>query len=137
MSEDLKALEFQRDELYRRLTSLGDFRLGTISATFNKCGKKRCVCAAKNHPGHGPNYRWTATLGGKTVAQHLRLGPEVDLVQHQMENGHRFLDWYQEAVELNAKICRLRPVPQIEDERELEAFKKKLRMKFAKKSRVK
>lgn len=137
MSEDLKTLEFQRDELYHRLISLGDFRLGSLSVTFNKCGKKRCVCAAKNHPGHGPHYRWTATLNGKPVAQHLRLGPELDLVEQQVENGRRFLDWYQEVVAINTKICRIRPAPRIEDEQELELLKKKLRMKFARKSRGK
>jgi hypothetical protein len=33
-------------------------------------------------------------------------------------------------VEVNEKICRLRPVPQIKDQRELEALKKKLQKRF-------
>ena len=132
MLDDLKTLEFKRDKLYRQLVSLGDFRLGSISVTFSKCGKKRCVCAQKNHPGHGPHYRWTATDKGKTVAQHLRLGPELDQAQKQVDNGSNFLNWYQEVIDLNAKICRLRPVLQIENQQELEALKKKLRKKFFK-----
>lgn len=137
MSEDLKILESQRDRLYGELGSLGDFRLGTISVTFSKCGKKRCVCAQKGHPGHGPHYRWTATWEGKTLAQHLRLGPELGQAQKQVENGRHFLDWYQEVVALNAKICRLRKAPPVEDEEELGALKKKLRRKFFSRRREK
>lgn len=133
MSEDLKTLEFERDELYRELRSLGDFRLGSLSVTYSKCGKKPCVCTQKGHLGHGPHYRWTATDKGKTIAQHLQLGPELDQVQKQVENGSHFIAWYQKALELNTRICRLRPVPQIEDESELETLKKKLRAKFARK----
>jgi hypothetical protein len=36
-----------------------------------------------------------------------------------------------EIVEVNQKICRLRPVEEIEDERELEELKKKLQRRFA------
>jgi hypothetical protein len=35
-------------------------------------------------------------------------------------------------IEVNDKICRLRPVPKIEDEQELNSLKKKLRRKFFK-----
>ena len=130
MIEDLKGLETQRDRLYQKLPSLGDFRLGTISATFSKCGKKKCACAHKDHSGHGPHYRWTATRHGKTVAQHLRLGPDLDQVRKQVEQGRRFLDWYEEFMETNEQICRLRPVPEIADDKELETLKKKLRRRF-------
>ena len=131
MPEDLKGLEAQRDRLYQKLSSLGDFRLGTISATFGKCGKKKCACAQKDHPGHGPHYRWTATRHGKTVAQHLRLGPDLDQAQKQVEQGRCFLDWYEEFIETNETICRLRPVPEIADDKELETLKKKLRRRFS------
>jgi hypothetical protein len=36
-----------------------------------------------------------------------------------------------EIVEVNQKICRLRPADEIDDERALEALKKKLQRKFA------
>ncbi len=137
MSDDLKALEIQRERLYQKVLSFGDFRRGSISATFGKCGKKNCACAAKDHPGHGPHYRWTMTRKGKSLAQHLRLGPELEVVQKQVDQGSRFQKWYEAVLEINEKICRLRPVPEIKDEHELEVLKKKLRAKFAKKSRGK
>ena len=133
MSHELETLESKRDQLGQQLKSIGDFRFGTISASYRKCGKKRCSCARQGHLGHGPQYLCTTKQGGKSIAQYLRLGPELDMVQKQIANGGRFYDWYREFVEINEKICRLRPVPQIEDAQELEALKKKLRKKFLKK----
>ncbi len=130
MSEELKTLEAQLDRLYQHISSFGDFRRGIISVTFSKCGKKNCACARKGHPGHGPRYLWNTTRKGKSLAQHLRLGPELEQVQHQVETGRRFQRWCQEVTELNEKICRLRPVPEVEDPGELEALKKKLRKRF-------
>src|SRR3989339_1966181 len=84
MSDDLIKLEIQREQLYQRMQSIGDFRRGSISVTFCKCGKKNCACAAKDHPGHGPHYRWTTTRKGKSFAQHLPLGPELDKARKEI-----------------------------------------------------
>lgn len=135
MPKDLKTLEDQREKLYKQFASFGDFRQGTISVTFSKCGKKNCACAQPDHPGHGPRYLWNATRKGKSVAQHLRLGPELEQARQQVDTGHRFQGWCQKVVALNEDICRLRPAPEIGDEQELEALKKKLRKKFAMKRR--
>jgi len=137
MSDDLIKLEMQREQLYQRMQSIGDFRRGSISVTFCKCGKKNCACAAKDHPGHGPHYRWTTTRKGKSFAQHLHLGPELDKARKEIGAYKQFDRLCQEVVELNEQICRLRPVPKIDDECELEALKKKLRKKFFKKPRKK
>jgi len=137
MTEDLQNLEDRRDRLYQKLPSFGDFRLGIISETYTRCGKKNCACAHKDHAGHGPRYLWNTTRQGKSLAQHLRLGPELDHVYKQIETGHRFQKWCQEAIELNEEICRLRPVPQIEDEKELTALKKKLQRRFSRRRRKK
>ena len=61
MTEDLQNLEDRRDRLYQKLPSFGDFRLGIISETYTRCGKKNCACAHKDHPGHGLQH---ATDGG-------------------------------------------------------------------------
>lgn len=132
-TEDLNTFEMRREGLYRRLTSCGDFRLGNISVTFSKCGKKKCICHEKGHLGHGPRYLWSTTRKGKSLAQHLRLGPELDQVRRQVDAGHRFQRWCREVIETNEQICRLRPVAEIEDEQELDALKKKLRRKFFRK----
>ena len=131
MTEDLKTCEMRRNRLYEKITTLGDFRPGNISTAFSKCGKKKCICHEKGHPGHGPRYLWSTTRKGKSLAQHLRLGPELDQVRLQVEAGRRFQDWCQEVIETNEQICRLRPVPEIEDQQELETLKKKLRRRFS------
>lgn len=130
MSTALERLAQRRNALYQRLQALGDFRPGTISVNFRKCGKKRCACARPAHPGHGPQYLWNTTRGGQSRAQNLRLGPELEKAGREVENHQVFLRLCRELVEVNEKICRLRPAVQIQDEKELEALKKKLQKQF-------
>lgn len=131
MKETLAVLEQRRSELYRQLQVLGDFRPGTISVNFRKCGKKNCVCARAGHPGHGPQYLWNTTSGGRSRAQNLVLGPELEKARQEVSNHEVFLRLCRELVETNEKICRLRPVEEIGDEKELEALKKKLQRQFS------
>ena len=58
-------------------------------------------------------------------------------VEKEVERYHEFDRLCQELVEINDKICELRPVPVIEDQNELEQLKKKLRRRFARKRRKK
>lgn len=133
MKENLEALESLRNDLCRQLDQLGDFRRGTISANYRKCGKANCACVQPDHPGHGPQYLWNSTVGGKSVAQNLRLGSELEKVRREVENYQAFLRLTKELAGVNEKICRLRPVEEIEDERELDELKKKLRRLFSRK----
>lgn len=131
MEKSMEDFEVERKEICRRIEGLGDFRPGLISVNFRKCGKKNCACAKKSHPGHGPQYLWNATRKGKSMAQNLRLGPELEKVQREVETYRHFVRLSQELIELNEKICRLRPVSEVEDEKDLSALKKKLQRKFA------
>ncbi len=131
MIDTLEALEQRRTVLHEQLQSLGDFRPGTISVNFRKCGKKNCVCARPGHKGHGPQYLWNTTCGGISRAQNLRLGPELQKAQKELENHKVFLRVCKELVEINERICRLRPIREIKDEKEFEALKKKLQKKFS------
>ena len=133
MDPSLQDLELHRKDLFRQLAKLGDFRRGTISVNYRKCGKSNCVCARKNHPGHGPQYLWNVSIAGKTHARNLPLGPELEKVEKEVERYHAFLDLSQKLVEVNDRICQLRPVRSLEDEGELEQLKKKLRRHFAEK----
>jgi len=137
MERSLESLESRRKKLYRKLEALGDFRRGTISVNYRQCGKSNCACARKDHPGHGPQYLWNASVGGKTKARNLPLGRELEKVEKEVERYHEFDRLCQELVEINDKICELRPVPVIEDQNELEQLKKKLRRHFARKRRKK
>jgi|SRR5437773_8690171 len=71
MSESLPALEKDRSEVVRQITQLGDFRPGSIVGVMGRCSKPNCRCAQTGDPGHGPNFRLTAKVNGKTVAETL------------------------------------------------------------------
>ena len=73
MSDSLPQLEAQRSDLFRELAALGDFRRGSITATSGKCGKIACHCSKRDDPGHGPNFRLTRKIEGKTVTETLTL----------------------------------------------------------------
>ncbi len=134
---DLKELEKTLERLHEELRTLGDFRRGTVSANYRKCGKKKCACASPDHPGHGPQYLWNATIDGKSRARNLRLGPDLEKVQGEVNRYGTFLRLVHELVEVSEAICDARPVEVIEDEARLDALKKKLRKQFEKRSKRK
>ena len=69
MPESLVALERQRKAILARILDLGDFRSGSISAVSGRCGKPSCRCHQPGQPAHGPNYRLTRKVNGKTVSE--------------------------------------------------------------------
>jgi hypothetical protein len=137
MEETLESLEKKRKELYLKLEGIGDFRRGTISVNYRKCGKKNCVCTKPGHPGHGPQYLWNTTIKGKSYAKNLKLGPELQKYMEETANYRNFLRLCEELVQLNERICKLRPVSELEDREELEELKKKLLGFFRKRFRRK
>lgn len=132
MGYGMEELELKRKELLRRLTQLGEFRRGNVAASSRKCGKKNCACARPGHAGH-PRYMWSTTRGRRSEARTLRVGPELEKFTQEVDNYRVFLELTRELVEVNERICELRPVRQVDDEEELEAMKKKLQRRFARK----
>ena len=137
MSESLSSLENKREQLYRQLQETGDFRRGTISVVFSKCGKKNCACAKEGHPGHGPRYLWNATIGGKSYAKNLSIGPEMAKYQDETSTYKNFLMLCEQIITINEQICERRPIQVIEDEDELAELKKKLQQMFTAKLKKK
>jgi hypothetical protein len=127
MNKTLKELESQRKTLYAQLEKTGDFRRGIISVNYRKCGKKNCICAKSQHPGHGPQYLWNTTIKGKSYARNVKLGPALEKYMEEIANYRGFLEICDEIVKVNEKICDLRPIAKIEDQNEAEELKKKLR----------
>jgi hypothetical protein len=76
---------------------------------------------------------WNTTIKGKSYAKNLKLGPELKKYMEEIANYRSFLRLCEEIVQLNEKICDLRPIPEIEDKNEEEELKKKLQMLFRKK----
>lgn len=136
MGETLESLEQKREHLYRQLTETGDFRRGTISVVYRKCGKRNCVCAGEGHPGHGPLHLWNTTIKGRSYAKSVKLGPEMQKYLDEIANRDRFLKLCEEIVEVNERICDLRPISRVKDEKELSELKKKLQRRFMKKYRT-
>ena len=137
MKETLEGLEEQRRQIHRQIAETGDFRRGIISVNYRKCGKPNCACARRGHPGHGPQYLWNTTVGGKSRAANVPLGPALEKVQQEIDNYRRFVELTRELVEVSEKICQLRPPRVIEDEQEMETLKKTLARRFGRKLKKK
>lgn len=106
---DLAGLEAERGRLYAELGGVGDFRRGTLSAVFRKCGKANCRCAQPGDPGHGPQYNLTRWAGGKTVTTHPRRGPELDKAEREAGEWARFRSLTGQIEQVNEAICDARP----------------------------
>jgi len=137
MKDRLESLERRRKALFNNLTAIGDFRRGTIAVNYRKCGKKNCACAKEGHRGHGPQYLWSTTIKGKSFTRRVQLGPEMEKYMQETDNYRTSLKVFDEILELNEKICDLRPLAEIKDDNELERLKKKQRAIFKKKSKRK
>ena len=106
----LPELEADRDRLYAQLARVGDFRRGSVSENYRRCGKPNCVCAAPDHPGHGPRFLWTRSAGRrKTVGRQLAAA-EVDKVRRELARHAEFTAISEQIAEVNEKICEARPV---------------------------
>ena len=109
-ADELAGLERRREELYRELGQVGDFRRGSLNEVRRKCGKPGCACAQPGHRGHGPQYNLTRRAGGKTVNVHLRPGPELEKAEREVAEHQRFLGLVEEVSEVSEAICAARPV---------------------------
>ena len=110
MPDSLAALEQQRTLVLSHIVSLGDFRSGSITAISGRCGKPECRCHQPGQMGHGPNYRLTRKVEGKTVSETFASPAELRKTQREVGAFHRFRELSRELLEVNEKICRLRPV---------------------------
>jgi hypothetical protein len=110
MSASLPALEKDRSEVVQQIAQLGDFRPGSILGVMGRCSKPHCHCAQPGDPGHGPNFRLTAKVRGKTVAETLSTPAALRKAQREVEEFRRFQRLSAELIAVNEKICRLRPV---------------------------
>ena len=129
MLDSLARLEQQRSAVLSEMVQLGDFRSGSITSISGRCGKASCRCHQPNQPGHGPNFRLTRKLQGKTVSETFASGAQLRKAQREVEAFHRFRQLSQRLLEVNEKICAARPV-----EETLTPQEKKRRTRSSKKS---
>ena len=106
----LPELEAERDRLFAQLSMVGDFRRGSVSENWRKCGKPNCACAAPDHPGHGPRFLWTRSAGRrKTVGRQLAAA-EVEKVRREVARHAEFAAIAERIIEVSEKICEARPM---------------------------
>ncbi len=110
MPDPLSTLEQQRSEILTRIVQLGDFRSGSITSIKGRCGKPNCHCHQPGQPGHGPNFRLTRKVNGRTVSESFSSAAELRKAQREVEAFHRFRQLSQDLLEINERICRARPV---------------------------
>jgi hypothetical protein len=105
----LPELEAERDRLYAQLSRVGDFRRGSVTENWRKCGKPNCGCARPGHPGHGPRFLWTRSAGRrKTVGRQLAAA-EVEKVRAEVARHAEFAAISGQIAEVSEKICEARP----------------------------
>jgi hypothetical protein len=134
MSQPLPALEKDRSEVLRRISDLGDLRPGSIVEVMGRCSKPNCHCAQPGDPGHGPHFRLTRKVKGKTVAATLASPAALRKAQREVAEFRKFQQLSAELVEVNEAICQQRPV---EEEGSLSPVEKKRQMQSIRKSRKK
>lgn len=110
LPKSLVVLEQQRSSILMQILELGDFRGGSITAISGRCGKPNCRCHQPDQPGHGPNFRLTRKVNGKTVSESFASVAELRKAQREVEAFHRFRQLSQELLEVNKTICQARPV---------------------------
>jgi hypothetical protein len=110
MPVSLSDLESRRAELLNQFGKLGDLRSGSISNTSGRCGKSNCRCHRPGQPPHGPNPRLTYKMQGKTVTESLPDSAAQKKAEREIAEFRRFEQFVREFIEINALICRARPV---------------------------
>ena len=126
MPDSLPDLEARRSQLLLAIAQLGDFRHGSVHASFRRCGKPNCACASDDHPGHGPQVRLSYKLRGKTVHKTLSDPVQLRKAEREVAAFRRFQQLSAELVEVNERICQLRP-PQMQDLEQLPQVPQKKR----------
>jgi hypothetical protein len=105
----LPELETRRAGLYDRLAAIGDFRRGSISENYRRCGKPNCACARPDHPGHGPRFLWTRTVAGRGTRGRQLSAAEVPKVRGELGRYQEFAALSEQIAEVNEAICEARP----------------------------
>jgi len=110
MLDPLQVLESRRANLVKQFARLGDLRSGSVSDTSGRCGKPSCRCHQPGQPMHGPNVRLTYKTHGKTVTESLPTPAAEKKARCEIAEFRHFEQLVREFLEVNAKICRARPV---------------------------
>ena len=116
MPNSVHELERRRADIVQKIAGLGDLRPGSITTTQGKCGKPTCHCGEADHPGHGPHWRLTYKVEGRTRTQSLPSAQERQKAEAEVAEFRRFQQLNRDFVEVNTAICQLRSVESVAPE---------------------
>jgi hypothetical protein len=110
MPDSLVDLESRRADVQSQIAQLGDMRSGSITGTGGRCGNPNCHCHRAGDPGHGPYYRLTRKVNGKTVTETFPSPASLAKAQREVAECQRFRELGALLLDVNEQICELRPV---------------------------
>ncbi len=110
MPQSLADFQQERAKLITEMSRLHDLRPGCITGIVRRCGKPTCHCARAGDPGHGPTLRLTYKADGKTISEALPSSAAVRKAEREISEFRRYQQLSRDFIEVNEKICRLRPV---------------------------
>src|SRR5664279_1997925 len=110
MPDSLIDLERRRAAVQSQFAQLGDMRSGSITGTGGRCGNPNCHCHQAGDPGHGPYYRLTRKVNGKTVTETFSSPASLAKAQREVAACQRFRELGDQLLAVNEQICALRPV---------------------------
>jgi hypothetical protein len=129
MPDSLIDLENRRANVQMQIARLGDMRSGSITGTGGRCGNPNCHCHRTGEPGHGPYYRLTRKVNGKTVTETFSSPASLAKAQREVAECQRFRELAEQLLDVNEQICGLRPVtetaPSAEEKKRPQRSKKK------------
>ena len=131
MPDSLLDLENRRAVVQRQIAQLGDMRSGSITETTGRCGNPNCHCHRAGESGHGPYFRLTRKVDGKTVTETLSSPAKLAKAEREVAECQRFRELGEQLLGINEQICRLRPVTEVAPS----AQEKKRQKRSARKSR--
>ena len=112
MPNSLPQLEGRRADIQSQIALLGDMRSGSITGTGGRCGNPNCHCHRDGDAGHGPYYRLTRKVDGRSVTESFPDPVSLAKAQREVAEFHRFRELSRQLLEVNEQICSLRPVEQ-------------------------
>jgi len=116
MENSIDNLNLQKETILQQIKELDDFRQGSLSPRYRKCGKPYCHCAKEGSKGH---WMITRSVKGKTISKEIPK-EKVDTTFKQIEMFHSFQKLIHDYIETSINICDLQLEQDKKDSKEAE-----------------
>src|SRR5260370_24658177 len=134
MADSVVDLEGRRAAVQLQIGQLGDMRSGSITGTGGRCENQMCHCHRSGDPGHGPYYRLTRKVKGKTVTETFSSPASLAKAQREVAECQRFRELGDQLLNVSEQICEVRPVeethPSAQEKQQPKRSNRKLPAKY-------